>query len=177
MYTRTINRIHPFVKGYLGKNDLTGNDMTDIVTATEDEAERLVLQGKAIILGGVEVHIRSVRGQGDPGIQVDYTPPFGPDDCPDWMEGINTRLTGLCQQTVMKVNDHVRMRLLRLAGQDGGNDRMIYRLFVTSRIADDGSHETRVRDYVDPEFSRVDRRVDGRAEKARRFLERLMKRR
>ncbi len=65
--------------------------MTDIRKITEDEAAKMALEGDTIILGGVEVHVRSVRYKGDPGIRIDYTPPFGPDDCPDWMEDINNQ--------------------------------------------------------------------------------------
>jgi hypothetical protein len=164
--------------------------MTKIVKVFEDEAMKMALEGDAIILGGVEVHVRFVRYKGDPGIQVDYTPPFGPDDCPDWMEDINNRLAGLCRQTVMNSKtcgllkargpaphhheDHARERLLRLVEQDGGKDRMLYRQVVTSRIADDGSHVNRVEDFVDPEFLRLDPGVAGRATDARLAIERVL---
>ena len=148
--------------------------MTKIVTATEDEAMKLALEGNEIILGGVEVHVRFVRYKGDPGISLEFTPPYGKDDVPDWMEDIDNRLAGLCRQTVMNMTDHARTRLLRLVEQDGGKDRMIYRLVVTSRIMDDGSHENRVDDYIDPEFGKVDRGVAGRAAEARLTVERVM---
>jgi hypothetical protein len=149
--------------------------MTEIDKITEDEAAKLALEGDTIILGGVEVHVRSVRYKGDPGIRIDYTPPFGPDDCPDWMEDINNRLAGLCRSTVMNMNDHARKRLLDLAEQDAGKDRMIYRLYVTSRIEDDGSHETQVHDFVDPSFERIDRGITERAAGARREVERVLR--
>ena len=148
--------------------------MTKIVTATEDEAMKLALEGNEIILGGVEVHVRFVRYKGDPGISLEFTPPYGKDDVPDWMEDIDNRLAHLCRQTVMNMNDHARTRLLRLTERDGGKDRMIYRLVVTSRIMDDGSHENRVEDYIDPEFEKVDRGVAGRATEARLAVERVM---
>ena len=148
--------------------------MTKIVTATEDEAMKLALEGNEIILGGVEVHVRFVRYKGDPGISLEFTPPYGKDDVPDWMADIDNRLAGLCRQTVMNMNDHARTRLLRLVEQDGGKDRMIYRLVVTSRIMDDGSHENRVDDYIDPEFEKVDRGVAGRAAEARLAVEQVM---
>jgi len=50
--------------------------MAEIVTVTEDEAAKLALEGDAIILGGVEVHVQFVRHKGNPGIQIDYPPPF-----------------------------------------------------------------------------------------------------
>jgi hypothetical protein len=126
--------------------------MTTIVNATEDEAIKMALEGKDIILGGVEVHVRFVRYKGDPGIALEFTPPYGKDDVPEWMADIDNRLAGLCRQTVMNMTDHARTRLLRLVERNGGKDRMIYRLVVTSRIADDGSHDTRVTDFIDPEF-------------------------
>ena len=149
--------------------------MTKIMNVTEDEAAKLALEGDAIILGGVEVHVRLVRYKGDPGLQIEYTPPFGPDDCPDWMEDINNRLAGLCRSTVMNLNDRARKLLLDLAEQDAGKDRMIYRLYVTSRIEDDGSHDTRVHDVVDPEFERIDHGIAGRVAGARREVERVLK--
>jgi hypothetical protein len=148
--------------------------MTTIVKVTEDDAMKMALEGNEIILGGVEVHVRFVRYKGDPGISLEFTPPYGKDDVPDWMEDIDNRLAGLCRQTVMNMNDHARTRLLRLVEQDGGKDRMIYRLVVTSRIMDDGSHENRVDDYIDPEFEKVDRGVAGRATEARLAVERVM---
>ena len=148
--------------------------MTKIVTATEDEAMKLALEGNALILGGVEVHVRFVRHKGDPGISLEFTPPYGKDDVPHWMEDIDNRLAHLSRQTVMNMNDHARKRLLRLVEQDGGKDRTIYRLVVTSRIMDDGSHENRVDDYIDPEFEKVDRGVAGRAAEARLAVERVM---
>lgn len=148
--------------------------MTEIRNVTENEAVKRALEGKAIILGGVEVHVRCVRYKGNPGIRVDYTPPFGPDDCPAWMEDINNRLIGLCRSTVMNMNDHARRRLLALTEQDAGRDRMIYRLYVTSRIEDDGSHDTQVHDVIDPAFERIDRGVSGRAAGVRREVERVL---
>jgi hypothetical protein len=148
--------------------------MTTIVKVTEDEAMKMALEGHEVVLGGVEVHVRFMRYKGDPGIALEFTPPYGKDDVPDWMEDIDNRLAGLCRQTVMNMNDHARTRLLRLTERDGGKDRMIYRLVVTSRIMDDGSHENRVDDYVDPEFEKVDRGVAGRATEARLAVERVM---
>ena len=148
--------------------------MTKIVTATEDEAMKLALEGNEIILGGVEVHVRFVRYKGDPGISLEFTPPYGKDDVPDWMADIDNRLAGLCRQTVMNMNDHARTRLLRLVEQYGGKDRMIYRLVVTSRIMDDGSHENRVDDYVDPEFEWVNPEVVNRVAEVRKVVEEVM---
>jgi hypothetical protein len=148
--------------------------MTTIVKVTEDEAMKLALEGNALILGGVEVHVHFLRYQGDPGIVVEFLPPFGRDEVPDWMEDIDDRLAGLSRQTVMNMTDHARTRLLRLTERDGGKDRMIYRLIVTSRIMDDGSHLNRVDDYVDPEFEKVDRGVSGRATEARLAIEKVM---
>ena len=120
------------------------------------------------------MHVRFVRTKGNPGIQVDYTPPFEPDDCPDWMEDINNRLAGLCRSTVMNMNDHARRRLLSLVQKDAGKDRMIYRLYVTSRIEDDGSHDTQVHDVVDRAFERIDRGVAERAAGVRCEVERVL---
>jgi len=148
--------------------------MTKIVTVMEDEAMKMALEGNEVILGGVEVHVHFLRYQGDPGIVVEFLPPFGTDDVPDWMEDIDNRLAELSRQTVMNMNDHARKRLLHLVERDGGKDRMIYRLIVTSRITDDGSHVNRVDDFVDPEFEKVDRGVAGRATDARLKVERVM---
>jgi len=148
--------------------------VTKIVTATEDEAMKLALEGNEIILGGVEVHVRFVRYKGDPGISLEFTPPYGKDDVPDWMEDIDNRLAHLCRQTVMNMNDHARTRLLRLVEQYGGKDRMIYRLVVTSRIMDDGSHVNRVDDYIDSEFEWVNPEVVNRVAEVRKVVEEVM---
>ena len=164
--------------------------MTKVVEASEDEAMKLALEGHAIILGSVEVYVHFLRYKGDPGIVVEFLPPCGAGDVPDWMEDIDNRLAHLCRQTVMNSKtcgllkargdtphhheDHARTRLLQLVEQDGGNDRMIYRLIVTSRIMDDGSHVNRVDNFVDPEFLRLDSSVAGRATDARLAVERVM---
>ena len=96
--------------------------MTTIVKITEEEAMKMALEGNEVVLGGVEVHVRFVRYKGDPGITLEFTPPYGKDDVPNWIEDIDNRLAGLCRQTVMQMNDHARKRLLRLAERDGGND-------------------------------------------------------
>jgi hypothetical protein len=148
--------------------------MITIVKVTEDEAMKMALEGNDVMLGGVEVHVRFVLYKGDPGIALEFTPPYGKDDVPDWMADIDNRLAGLCRQTVMKMSDHARTRLLHLVERDDGKDRMIYRLVVSSRIADDGSHVNRVEDFVDPEFEKVDRSVAARATDARLAIERVM---
>jgi len=148
--------------------------MTRIVKATEDDAMKMALEGNEVVLGGVEVHVRFVRYKGDPGIALEFTPPYGKDDVPDWMADIDNRLAGLCRQTVMNMNDHASTRLLRLVERDGGKDRMIYRLVVSSRIADDGTHVNRVEDFLDPEFLKLDPVVAGRATEARLAIEKVM---
>jgi len=148
--------------------------MKKIMNVPEDEAMKMALEGNEIILGGVEVHVRFVRYKGDPGIALEFLPPYGKDDVPDWMEDIDNRLAGLCRQTVMNMNDHARTRLLHLVERDCGKDRMIYRLVVSSRITDDGSHVNRVEDFVDPEFLQLDSGVAGRATEARLAVERVM---
>ena len=43
--------------------------MTEIVTVKKDEAAKLALEGDAIILGGVKVHVRFVRYKDPPASQ------------------------------------------------------------------------------------------------------------
>jgi len=148
--------------------------MTTIVKATEEETMKRALEGDEIVLGGVEVHVHFIRYKGDPGISLEFTPPFGSEDVPDWMEKLDNMLSGLCRQTVMNMNDHPRTRLLRLVEKDGGDDRMIYRLVVTVQIEDDGFRRIRVTDYVDPEFLKLDSGIAGRATDARRKVERAL---
>jgi hypothetical protein len=64
--------------------------------------------------------------------------------------------------------------LLHLVERDGGKDRIIYRLIITSRIANDGLYVHRVDDFVDPEFLKVNRDVFGQATEARLAVERVM---
>jgi hypothetical protein len=142
-----------------------------IIDATEEEAEKLALEGNPIILGGVEVHASFIRHNGDPGIQVAWTPPFGPDDGADWMQEINQIFIGICKETVTNMQDRPRLRLLKLVRKDGGKDRMLYRLYAAMRIADDGSHEHVIVDYLDPKFVEIDPGVRIRAAKAKDIIE------
>jgi len=48
---------------------------------------------------------------------------------------------------------------------------MLYRLFVTARIADDGMHETQVHNLIDPAFLRIDPGVKGRVARVKATLE------
>jgi hypothetical protein len=57
--------------------------------------------------------------------------------------------------------------------QDGGKDRMLYRLAVTARIVADGEDGTRVTDRIDPAFAELDAGVVGRAMDCRQQIERL----
>jgi len=138
----------------------------------EEESENP--EGEEVVLGGVEVHVKFTRYQGDPGIQLDLTAPAGADGAPEGVEDINVRLAGLCRATVMNMNDPARLRLLALVEQDGGNDRLLYRLVVTAQTAADGSHVTRVDDRIDPAFARIDAGVAGRASGCRQQIERLL---
>lgn len=56
------------------------------------------------------------------------------------------------EQPLTIMQDRPRLRLLKLVKKDGGKDRMLYRLYVAARIADNGSHEHFVMDYLDPAF-------------------------
>ncbi|MGB9176424.1 MAG: hypothetical protein WCB46_06770 [Methanoregula sp.] len=140
----------------------------------ESHGENIFLEEGEVVLGGVEVHVKFTRYQGDPGIMLDFTPPAGTDGAPQGIEDINARLAGLCRATVMTMDDGARLRLLALVEQDGGNDRMLYRLAVTARTADDGSHETRVLDRIDPAFAELDAGVAGRALECRQQIERVL---
>ena len=71
-------------------------------------------------------------------------------------------------------DEQARDRLLQLAQKDGGNDRLLYRLVVTRRLAEDGSHALRVTDFIDPEFERVDPMVVKRAAEVRKVVEEVM---
>jgi len=49
-----------------------------------------------------------------------------------------------------------RERLSQLVEPDNGKNRLLYRLVVTRRLAEDGSHAMQVTDFIHPEFERVD---------------------
>jgi hypothetical protein len=129
---------------------------------------------KSGVLGGVEVHVKFTRYHEDFGIQLDFTPPKGNDGTLMGIEEINNALTGFCQKIVMEMDDEARLRLLALVEQDGGNDRVLYRLVVTTREADDGIPEIRIEDRIDPAFSRLDHGVAVRADRFRQEIERLL---
>jgi len=64
-----------------------------------------------------------------------------------------------------------RERLSQLVEQDNGKDRLLCRLVVTRRLAEDGSYAMRVMDFVDPEFERVDADVVKRAAEVLEIVE------
>jgi len=140
----------------------------------ESESEEKFQEDGEVILGGVEVHVKFTRYQGDPGILLDFAPPAGTDGTPQGIEDINGRLAGLCRQTVMTMDDDARLRLLRLVERDGGKDRMLYRLAVTARIVADGEDGTRVTDWIDPAFTGLDAGVAGRALECRQQIEQVL---
>jgi hypothetical protein len=72
---------------------------------TEQTIERMILEGREIVLGGVEIHAKFARVHGDPGISIEYTPPLGVDGAPEGIEDINERLSGLCRTRIMTMND------------------------------------------------------------------------
>jgi hypothetical protein len=140
----------------------------------ESDAEKKFREDGEVILGGVEVHVKFTRYQGDPGILLDFTPPAGTGGAPQGIDDINARLAGLCRETVMNMDDDARLRLLALARRDGGKDRMLYRLAVTARIVADGKDGSRVTDRIDPAFAELDAGVAGRAMDCRQQIERLL---
>ena len=152
--------------------------MTQSMEMTKDERERLWSERMEITVGGVEVHGRSVqrRGDRDPGIEIKYAPVFQGTGIHQWMENLSVWLSELCHETVMRMDDEpARDRLLQLAQIDGGKDRLLYRLVVTRRLAEDGLHAMRVTDFIDPEFERVDPEVVKRAEAIREIVDSVIR--
>jgi hypothetical protein len=139
----------------------------------ESEAGKKFLNGDEVVLGGVEVHVKFTRYQGNAGIQLDFIPPAGAGGAPQGIEDVNGRLAGLCRETVMNMEDEARLRLLALVEQDAGKDRMLYRLAVTSQIAD-GDTDTQVTDWIDPAFAALDAGAAGRAQQCRQTIEHLL---
>ena len=137
----------------------------------ESEAEKKIPEEGEVVLGGVEVHVKFTRYRGDPGILLDMTPPAGPGGAPQGIDDINARLAGLCRATVMNMDDDARLRLLALVEQDGGKDRMLYRLAVTARAETAGDDGTVVSDQIDPAFAALDAGVAGRALDCRQEIE------
>jgi hypothetical protein len=84
--------------------------MSKIMNVTENEAAKLVLEGKPFILGGIEVHVRFESYKGDSSIRIDYTLPFGPKKYPYRIQDINDRLARLCPSMVMNMNEYARKR-------------------------------------------------------------------
>lgn len=140
----------------------------------ESDTEKKFQEDGEVVLGGVEVHVKFTRYQGDPGILLDFTPPAGAGGAPQGIDDINVRLAGLCRETVMTMEDDARLRLLALVERDGGKDRMLYRLAVTARDAADGEDRTIVTDRIDPAFAELDAGVAGRAQDCRQQIERLL---
>ncbi len=108
-------------------------------------------QKNSKVLGGVEVHVKFTRYNDDPDILLDFTPPAGCDGTSLGEKEINSVVAGFCRETVMEMDDDARLRLLALVEQDGGKDRMLYRLVVTMRTVDD-LPEILVEDRLDRAF-------------------------
>jgi hypothetical protein len=140
----------------------------------ESDAEKKFREEEEAVLGGVEVHVKFTRYRGDPGLMLDLTPPAGTDGAPQGIDDINARLAGLCRETVMNMDDDARLRLLALVEQDGGKDRMLYRLAVTVRIVADGENGNSVTDWIDPAFKELDAGVAGRALDCQKQIEQLL---
>lgn len=141
----------------------------------ESDAEEKYPEDGEVILGGVEVHVKFRRVQGDPGLMLDFTPPAVTGSAPPGAETINGLLAGFCRETVMNM-DEARLRLLVLVEQDGGKDRMLYRLIATIWIDANGEDGTTVSDWIDPAFAGLDAGVAGRALECRKQIELLLSR-
>jgi hypothetical protein len=148
--------------------------MTGIEGLSDEEVERRISEGQDVVLGGIEIHAKFVRVQGNSAICIEYLAPTGAGGNPEGIKDINERLAGLCREKVMAMKDRARNRLMEMVARDGGKDRMIYRFVVTSCITDDGLRESRVSDLIDPEFGRVDAGVEERARQARREIEQML---
>ncbi|MFA5269681.1 MAG: hypothetical protein WC379_17085 [Methanoregula sp.] len=140
----------------------------------ESDAQKKFREAGEVILGGVEVHVKFTRVQGDPGIMLDFAPPAGTDSAPPGADNINGVLAGFCRETVMNMDDDARLRLLALVERDGGRDRMLYRLTVTVWIDANGKDGTTVSDWIDPAFAGLDAGVAGRALECRNQIEQLL---
>jgi hypothetical protein len=138
--------------------------MTNIAELSKDERERLWSERMEITIGGVEVHGRSVqrRGDRDPGIEIKYAPVFQGTGIHEWIEDLSRWLSELCHDTVMRMDD------------EQARARLLYRLVVTRRLAEDESHAIWITDFIDPEFERVDPEVVKRAAKIRGERERYL---
>lgn len=126
------------------------------------------------VLGGAELHVKFVRHEQGPGIMLEFTPPHRPDGKEEGIPDINARLAGLCRSYILDMEDPARCRLLALVEKDGGMDRMLYRLVVAGRIAEDTSRRTRVLDRIDPAFLEIDAGLAGRALACRQEIERVL---
>jgi len=141
---------------------------------SECTTQKIILECDEVVLGGTELHVQFARHEGDPGIMLEFTPPFAKEGEPEGIEDINGRMAGLCRTKLLDMEDPARFRLLSLVERDGGKDRMLYRLLVVARTDDDGSNRTRVVDEIDPEFIKVDEGITGRALACRQSVEHVL---
>ena len=141
---------------------------------SESSTRKIILESDEVVLGGTELHVQFAGHVGDPGIVLEFTPPFAAEGDPEGIEDINGRIAGLCRTNLLDMEDSARFRLLSLVERDGGKDRMLYRLLVVARTDDDGSHQTRVIDEIDPEFTKVDEGITARALECRKALENVL---
>ena len=87
--------------------------MTEVTEITEEDLQKIVLEGNEFVLGSVEVHAKCVKVQKDSGIMIEYKPAFGATAIPDWMTDINARLAGFVRTGVMAMNDRARTPVAR----------------------------------------------------------------
>ena len=51
--------------------------MTKIKRLTEDEVERRIREGQEVVIGGIEIHAKFAKVQGNCGICIEYLAPAG----------------------------------------------------------------------------------------------------
>jgi hypothetical protein len=128
--------------------------MKETTTQKDNENEGEILNENEILVGGVELLARSPRYPRRAGVAIEYRP-IAPAENSVVSAGDMGRCLAVICRTIIAVDERTRKKVRRLIARDGGTDRILYRLAVSLRRANDKA-ECIVRNSVDPEFLRFD---------------------
>ena len=142
---------------------------------TKDERERLWSERMEITIGGVEISTHLITPRSSQKVEIVHDSVFKGEGEHQWMMDNTSVLNAMSENIIDGMDDEAQERLYQLVEQDNGKARLLYRLVVTRRLAGDGSNETRVTDFIDPEFERLDAGVAKRAGDVRETVNSILR--
>ena len=158
-----------------GCTDQKIQQLSQSMNMTKEERERLWSERMEITIGGVEISTHLITSRSSQKVEIVHDSVFKGEGEHQWMMDISSILNAMCQNIIDGMDDDAQERLYQLGKQDNGKARLLYRLVVTRRLAEDGLHAMRVTDFIDPEFERVDPEVVKRAEAIREIVDSVIR--